>query len=82
MLALVSIFLVTLLISISVIWMYRRVSAWHGFSETLVGRSQPAMRMKMGAQQGFISLERKTNRNAKAVKLRGRGRAVKTPWGW
>ena len=82
MLALATIFLVTLMISTAAIWLYRRVAAWHGFSDTLVGRPQPAMRMKIRAQQGFISLERKSNRNAKAVRLRGRGRAVKTPWGW
>ena len=82
MLALVAIFLVTLMISVTTIWLYRKVSGWYGFSKTLVSRPQPVMRMKIGAQQGFVSLERKSNRKAKTVMLRGRRRAVKTPWGW
>ena len=82
MLALVAIFLVTLIISATIIWLYRRISTWHGFTDTLVGRPQATMRMKIGAQQGFISLQRKTERKAKAVRLRRHRGDIKTPWGW
>ncbi len=82
MLALVMIFLVTLIVSVTIIWLYRKISGWDGFSEALVGRPQPAVRMKIGTQQGFISLQKKTDKKPKTVMLRGRRIAVKTPWGW
>lgn len=82
MLALVAIFLVTLVISATAVWVYRKISDWDGFSETLVGRPKSTMRMKIGAQQGFISLHRKSDRTPRTIRLRGRRRAVKTPWGW
>jgi hypothetical protein len=82
MLTLASIFLVTLMISVTVIWVYRKISGWDGFSGALVGRPQPAKRMKIGTQQGFISLQRKSNKRPKSVMLRGRKIVVKTPWGW
>ena len=82
MLALVTIFLATLIISATTIWLYRRISGWHGFTDKLVGRPQSIMRMKIGAQQGFVSLVRKPGRKAKTVRLRSHRRNIKTPWGW
>lgn len=82
MLALVTIFLATLIISATTVWLYRRISGWHGFTDKLVGRPQSTMRMKIGAQQGFISLVRKPDRKSKTVRLRTHKRNIKTPWGW
>jgi len=82
MLALVAIFLITIITSATVIWSYRKLSAWDGFTETLVGRPQTTRRMKIGAQQGFISLAPKREKKSLNVKLRNRNRNVKTPWGW
>jgi hypothetical protein len=82
MLALVAIFLVTFIVSASAIWVYRKLSVWNGFTETLVGRPQSRTRMKIGAQQGFISLVPKRGKKAKNVKLRSPKGKIKTPWGW
>ena len=82
MLALVSIFLITTIVSAATIWVYRKMSGWHGFTETLVGRPRSTQRKGFSAQHGFISLDSKPAKKTKKVKLRGSRSSVKTPWGW
>jgi hypothetical protein len=82
MLALASMFLVTFIVSASAIWLYRKLSVGHGFTETLVGRPQSTTRMKIGAQQGFISLVPERRGKSKNVILRSPKGKIKTPWGW
>ena len=65
MLALGAIFLVTIIVSATVIWAYRKLSVRHGSTETFVGRPQSRARMKIGAQQGFISLLTKRRKKIK-----------------
>jgi len=56
MLALVTIFLTTLLISVVAIWLYRTVSGWQGFSTTVVARRGKTLKMRLKPQQGFITM--------------------------
>jgi hypothetical protein len=73
MLTLIAICLVTFIVSASVLWAYRKLSVWHGFTETLEDRPQSKTRMKIGAQQG---------KKAKNVKLRSPKGKIEDPWGW
>ena len=83
MLALVTIFLITLLISAAAVWLYRTVSGWKGFNRAAVARRGPAVRMKLRAQQGYISLISAPSRQkAKPVRLRRSTGTIKAPWGW
>ena len=82
MLALVAIFLVTIIVSATAIWAYRKLSERHGSTETFVGRPQSRTRVKIGAQQGFISLLTKRRKKSKNVMLRSPVGKIKTPWGW
>ena len=82
MLALVTIFLVTIITSVSAVWTYRKISAWDGFTTTLMGRPQSTRRMKIAAQQGFISLVSKRQGKSRNIRLRNSKRNIKTPWGW
>ena len=83
MLALVTIFLATLLISLVAIWMYRTVAGWKGFNQAVVARRGPAVRMKLRAQQGYISLiSAASNKKARPVRLRRSTGTIKAPWGW
>ena len=83
MLALVTIFLATLLISVVVIWLYRTVTGWKGFNQAVVARRGPAVRMKLRAQQGYISLiSAPSLQKAKTVRLRKSTGTIKAPWGW
>jgi len=82
MLALSTIFLVTIIVSATAIWVYRKLSVWRGFTETFVGRPRSRTRMKIGAQQGFISLLSKRRRKSKNVILRSPVGKIETPWGW
>ena len=80
MLALVTIFLATLLISLVAIWMYRTVAGWKGFNQAVVARRGPAVRMKLRAQQGYISLI--ASQKARPVRLPRSTGTIKAPWGW
>jgi hypothetical protein len=82
MLVLASMFLVTIIVSASAVWLYRKLSVWHGSTVTLLGRPQSTTRMKIGAQQGFISLVPKRREKSRHVILRSPKGKVKTPWGW
>ena len=83
MLALVTIFLATLLISVVSIWLYRTVSGWKGFNQTVVVRRGPTMRMKLSAQQGYISLmTAPSQQKTRPARLRRHTGTIKAPWGW
>jgi hypothetical protein len=83
MLALVTIFLATLLISAFTIWLYRTVSGLKGFNTAVVARRGPAVRMKLRAQQGYISLiASPSTQKARPVRLRRSTGTIKAPWGW
>jgi len=74
MLALITIFLGTFLISAVAIWLYRLIFSWKGVNYRLVGRPRNTMMMKLSAQQGYITLAPKSKKNSQApvryVKLR------------
>ena len=82
MLALVAIFLVTFMASATAVWTYRKISGWHGFTTTVVGRPPSTVRMKIGMQQGFVQLTAKPRGQARYIRLRAPKGGFKTPWGW
>jgi len=82
MLALGAIFLFTMAVAAAAGWLYRRISGWHGLTETVVGRPRSATRMKIGLQQGFISMVSTNGGRARNVRLRTPKGGIKTPWGW
>lgn len=82
MLALATIFLITLIASVTAVWLYRKISSWQGLTRLVVGRPQNTDRAKIGLQQGFISLFSSPRKQAKKVKLRSTRGGIKTPWGW
>ncbi len=89
MLSLVSLFLVTLLASAIVVWMYRRMPEILDFLGELFSPSDSAARSKGGLQQ-FLSSVSTPGSNAsnlrggkaRSVKLRSPRGEVKAPWGW
>ena len=80
MLALVTILLATLLMSLVAVWLYRTVAGWKVFNQAVVARRGPAVRMKLRAQQGYISLI--ASKKARPVRLRRSTGTIKAPWGW
>ncbi len=82
MLALVAMFLVTLIVSATAIWIYRKLSVLHGLTETLVSGPGSTARMQIGAQQGIISLVSKRGNKSRNTKLRRPKGKTNTPWGW
>ena len=89
MLLLVSFFLVTLLASASVVWMYRRMPEILDFLDELFSQSDSAVSSTGGLQQ-FLSSVSTPDSNAsnlrggkaRSVKLRSTRGEVKAPWGW
>ncbi len=88
MLALVTIFLATLLIAVVSIRLYRAVSGWQGVNSVVVARRRRTTGAKLRPQQGFVSLKGLISQFAtarpriKTVKLRNTTGTIKAPWGW
>ena len=86
MLALITIFLATFLVAVTVIWLYRSIAGWQGFTDSVQGRKtqtkNPRPNMKLSAQQGFISMFSSSREAARSKKLRSPKDGIKAPWGW
>jgi len=82
MLALVLIFVLTLLISFVAVRFYRIVTGWSGFSGDILGRSNSAMMMTVKTQQGFITINPKSKDRERKIRLRSPKGGIKAPWGW
>jgi len=82
MLELVTIFLATLLISAVAIWVFRTVAGLPVFKRTVVTRRKTTMKMKLSAQQGYISLVAPPKQEARPIRLRRSTGTIKAPWGW
>lgn len=82
MLALVAIFLVTIIASVTAIWLYRKATNLRGFTANLVGRPKSRGNSRMGLQKGFTSLGATPGKTKKNTRLRKSTGDIKTPWGW
>ena len=88
MLDLALIFLLTSLTSVMAIWLYRKVSGWHGFNTILVGRIQSNSILNISPQQGFITLSPGYQKNNGSLYIKSRigtirsPCTIRSPWGW
>ena len=82
MLELATLFLLTLVLSATTIWLYRGLSGWKGFDENLVRGLDKKNGMKVARQSGFIALFSAPNEKAKNIRLRNTNKNIKAPWGW
>lgn len=90
MIELTTIFLLALIVSATVVWLYRKVLGWNGFTSALVGRSHSAAKRKVGLQHGFVQFTAK-HKAQMTAKPRGQTELIrhrapkggyKAPWGW
>ena len=82
MLTLVTIFLTTLIVALVAVWLYRSISSWQGFKRTVIRQRTTSVRMKLSAQQGYISLIQPSRKAAMRTRSRDSDSDVKAPWGW
>jgi len=82
MLALVSIFLLTLIASMFVIWLYRLLIGWHHYTQSQVDRPRSAAWLKIATQQGFMSFISAPKEPVRRAKLSRPTGNIKSPWGW
>jgi hypothetical protein len=83
MLALVTIFIASCLIALTIIWMYRLLAGWQGLKSNVpTQKGKNTVGMKLNVQQGFISMFSTSHENARNKRLRSPKDGIKAPWGW
>jgi hypothetical protein len=82
MLMLVTLFLVSLIISATVIWLCRLIFNWHNFKETVADDPDKTTRDKIEAFRVFMSLFASAREPAEAKSLRSPDDNIRAPWGW
>jgi hypothetical protein len=82
MIALVTFFLIALIVSSTAVWLYRFTSNWKGFNQITAGNSGKTTKGWLKAQQSFSSLASSTRGNAKYITLPNSKGGIKAPWGW
>jgi len=82
MLDLVTHFLFTSLIALTVVRLHRAISGWHSFRRPVVEQQIKPSRMSLKAKLGFLSLISESRQKAKLVRLRNPKNGIKVPWGW
>jgi len=82
MLALVTIFLFTFLLSFIAVRLYRALAGWQGFRRPVMEQQNKPSPMSLKTQLGFISLISEPRQKAKLVRLRSPKNGIKAPWGW
>lgn len=82
MLGYVALFLISLSVAVTAIWLYRWVSNRQGFNQITSSNPGPATKRWLKAQQSFNSLNSPSRKSAKHISLPNSEGGVKTPWGW
>lgn len=82
MIVLVSVFLLSLVVSLIVILMYRLVLSLHHYVQRQVDKPRLAAWRKLATQQGFISFLSAPKEQVKIAKLSRSKDGIKAPWGW
>jgi len=72
----------TFLISFLAVRFYRIIAGWSGFRGNILGKSNSAMMMTVKTQQGFITLNPKSEDRVRRIRLRSPKGGIKSPWGW
>jgi hypothetical protein len=81
-LALITVFLSTLIIAAIAVSLYRLVSYWHGFNKPIAGILENTTRIRPQVQQGFKTLTASSRGSAKHKELRSPKGGIQSPWGW
>ena len=82
MLAYVVLFLISLTVAATAVWLYRLVASWQDSSQVTVANPGTTTKRWLKAQQSFNSLASSTRRDAKFVTLPKSSGGIKAPWGW
>ena len=82
MLVLISIFLLSLAVSLVAVLMYRLVLSLHSHVQRQVDKPPLVSWMKLATQQGLTSFLSAPQEKAKVAKLNRSRDDIKKPWGW
>jgi len=82
MLVLVALFLTSLAVAATAVWLYRQASNRQDFDQETVANSGTITKSLLKAQQSFSSLASSTRESAKYTALPHSKDDIKAPWGW
>ena len=82
MLVLVSVFLLSLVVSLIVVWTFRLLTGWYSYTQSQVSTPRSVSRIKLATLGGFASYISAPKEYVKATRLRRSNENIKTPWGW
>ena len=82
MLELSTLFLVSFIVSITIIKLYRLIASRQGFSQVTVANPGKTKKRLLKPQQRFNSLGLSTRGHAKYTTLSNSKGGIKAPWGW
>lgn len=82
MLVLVSIFLLSLAISIVVVWTYRLLVGAYTYTQSQVHAARSVSWLKLATFKGFASYLTAPKERVKSAKLKRSSDDIQAPWGW
>ena len=82
MLIYVVLFLISLTVAATAVWLYRLVASRQDASQITVANSGMTTKRWLKAQQSFNSLASSTRGGARFVTLPKSNGGIKAPWGW
>lgn len=82
MLVLIALFLISLAVAATAVWLYRQVSNQQDLDEEAVANSGTMTKRLLKAQRSFSALASSTRESAKETKLPNSKGGIKAPWGW
>ena len=82
MLILVSVFLLSLVVSLTVVWTYRLLLGLHSYTQSQVNTPRSVSWIKLATPEGFASFLSAPKEQVKVARLRRSNDDIKAPWGW
>ena len=82
MLVLVALFLISLAVAATAVWLYRQASNQQDLDEEAVANSGMITKRWLKARQSFNSLVSSTRKRTKYTTLPNSKDDIKAPWGW
>ena len=82
MLVLVLVFLLSLAVSLIVVWTYRLLIGWYFYAQSQINTPRSVSWMKLATLEGFASFLSAPKEQVKVARLRRSNDDIKAPWGW
>jgi len=82
MIALITFFLIAVIVSTTAVWLYRFISGWQGFNQITVRNYVPRTKGWLKPDRRFGSMASPARGRVKSIALSNTRGDIKVPWGW